>query len=184
VILREVQVIRRGGVESASVRAVAAEAGRSPGALRHYFPSQTELLAFALELVAERINRRVEALELSGDPRHDAELTLQQLLPLDDERRAENEVWLAFTGRALADPTLRELHHHAHDELRAGCRRALELLVGGGRARARLDLALEAERLHALIDGLAVHGAMRPERANRSRIIGILGRHLDSLIAD
>jgi AcrR family transcriptional regulator len=178
------RVIRRGGVESASVRAVAAEAGWSPGAIRHYFPSQSELLAFALELVTERIDRRVEALELSGDPRRDAELILQQLLPLDDERRAENEVWLAFTGRALADPALRELHRHAHDELLAGCRRALELLVGGGRVRAQSDLTLEAERLHALIDGLAVHGAMREGRASAPRILSILGRHLDSLTPD
>jgi AcrR family transcriptional regulator len=178
------RVIRRRGVDSASVRVVAQEAGWSPGAIRHYFPSQSELLAFALELVAERITRRVEALELSGDPRRDAELILQQLLPLDDERRAENEVWLAFTGRALADPKLRELHRRTHDELRTGCRRALELLITGGRARGRLDLPLEADRLHALIDGLAVHGAMRPERASRPRIVRILGRHLDSLTAD
>jgi AcrR family transcriptional regulator len=175
------RLIRRGGVEAASVRAVAEETGWSSGSIRHYFPRQSDLLAFALRLVSERINRRVEALELAGDPREDAELILRQILPLDDEQRAENEVWLAFTGRALADPELRALHRSAHDELRAGCRRAVEILVGGGRSRARLDVSLEAERLHALIDGLAVHGAMRPERATRRRILAILGRHLDSL---
>jgi AcrR family transcriptional regulator len=176
------KVIRRRGVEAASVRAVAAEAGWSPGSIRYYFPTQSELLAFALELITERITRRVDALELTGNPRSDAELILHQLLPLDAERRAENEVWLAFTGRALADPKLRALHRRTHDELREGCRRALEPLIRSDGPRRGLDLSLETERLHALIDGLAVHGAMRPERMSRSRIVGVLDRHLDSLM--
>jgi BetI-type transcriptional repressor, C-terminal len=40
---------------------------------------------------------------------------------------------------------------------------------------------LEAERLHALLDGLALHGAMRPERLPPRRIAAVLRRHLDAL---
>lgn len=39
-------IIRKEGVEKASIRRVAAEAGMSSGALRHYFSTQDEMLLF------------------------------------------------------------------------------------------------------------------------------------------
>jgi AcrR family transcriptional regulator len=171
------RVIRRDGVDGASVRTVAQEAGWSAGALRHYFRTQSELLDFAIELAAERIQQRVGALKLADEPRRAVEQLLSELLPLDDERRAENEVWLAFTARALIDPQLRVRHAEIDDELRAASLRAVELLgLPAGRER-----GLEAERLHALVDGLALHGAMRPEQLPPRRIIAVLRRHLDEL---
>jgi AcrR family transcriptional regulator len=171
------RVIRRTGVEGASVRTVAQEAGWSAGALRHYFRTQSELLDFAIELAAERIRQRIGALELADDPRRAVEQLLSELLPLDDERRAENEVWLAFTARALIDPQLRVRHAEIDDALRAASLRAVEMLgLPAGR-----EGGLEAERLHALLDGLALHGAMRPERLPPRRIVAVLRRHLDEL---
>jgi AcrR family transcriptional regulator len=171
------RVIRRTGVDGASVRAVAQEAGWSPGALRHYFRTQSELLDFAIELAAERISQRVGALELADDPRRAVEQLLSELLPLDEERRAENEVWLAFTARALIDPELRARHAEIDAALRAAALRAVEMLgFPAGRER-----ALEAERLHALLDGLALHAAMRPKRMPPRRIIAVLRRQLDEL---
>ena len=171
------RVIRRNGVEGASVRTVAQEAGWSAGALRHYFGTQSELLDFAIELAAERVRQRIGALELADDPRRAVEQLLCELLPLDDERRAENEVWLAFTARALIDPQLRVRYAEIDEALRAACRRAVELLgLPAGRQR-----TLEAERLHAVLDGLALHGAMRPELLPPPRIVAVLRRHLNEL---
>jgi AcrR family transcriptional regulator len=174
------RVIRRSGIDGASVRTVAQEAGWSAGALRHYFRTQSELLDFAIELAAERIRQRVGALELADDPRRAVEQLLFELLPLDDERRAENEVWLAFTARALIDPQLRVRYAEIDDELRAASLRAVEMLgLPAGRGR-----ALEVERLHALLDGLALHGAMRPERLPPPRIAAVLRSHLDKLAGE
>jgi AcrR family transcriptional regulator len=175
------RVIRRDGVEAASVRNVAQEAGWSAGSLRHYFSTQSELLTFAMQMVVERIEARVAALEPPRDPRGAVEQRLQELLPLDEERRAENEVWLAFAGRALVDPELRAGHEEVDEELRSACLRALEELGNGGRLRPGLDLELEAERLHGLLDGLALHTAMRPHRMLPRLIRSVLTRHLDSL---
>lgn len=175
------RVIRRDGVEAASVRKVAQEAGWSAGTLRHYFSTQTELLSFAIQMVAERIEARVGALRPPADPREAVEQRLHELLPLDEERRAENEVWLAFTGRALVDPQLRARHVEVDEELRSACLRALDELDSGGRLRPGLDLELEAERLHGLLDGLALHTAMRPDRISPRLLRSVLARHLDSL---
>jgi AcrR family transcriptional regulator len=175
------RVIRIRGVDGASIRTVAREAGWSPGALRHYFSTQSELLTFAMQMVVERIEARVGALKPPADPRRAVEQRLHELLPLDEERRAENEVWLAFAGRALVDPQLRARHEEVDEELREACLGALQELGAGGRLRPGLDLELEAERLQGLLDGLALHTAMRPERMSPRLIRSVLARHLDSL---
>lgn len=175
------RVVRREGLERASVREVAREAGVSMGSLRHYFGSQSELLIFAMRMVIDRIEDRVAALQQSDDPRQAAEQVLAELLPLDPERQAENEVWLAFTARALVDPQLRALRDEAYDLLRDACRRWVRLLLPRGASE--LDIDLEAERLFALLDGLAVHAAMRPEQTNPDGLLAVLNHHLDQITA-
>jgi AcrR family transcriptional regulator len=175
------RVIRRDGVDHASVRTVANEAGWSPGALRHYFATQSELLAFAMRLVVERIEGRISALNRPTDAREGVEQVLHELLPLDEERRAENEIWLAFTARALIDPELRAQHHEMHDALNQACAASLETLAAAGRAQAGSQTALQVEHLHALTDGLAVHTALRPELMPPERIVAVLRLHLDAL---
>ncbi|MFG1998554.1 TetR/AcrR family transcriptional regulator [Spirillospora sp. NPDC048911] len=175
------RVIRRDGLEQASVRNVAREAGLSMGSLRHYFDSQGKLLAFALNMVIERIERRISALGPQPDPRRRAELVLAELLPMDAERQAENEVWLAFTARAQVDPELRPLRDHGYDVLAAGCRQIVQDLLGAGAADPEVET--QAERLHALVDGLAVHAATRPDRNSPERLAALIARHLDDLTA-
>ena len=153
------------------------------GSLRHDFASQSELLCFAMQLVGDRARARIGALEPAADARHAAEQLLHELVPLDDERRAESEVWLAFTGRALVDPQQRAIHQRIHDQLNFACTRAINILVDAGLAAERLDLALEASRLHALLDGLALHAVMRPTKLPPSRITAVIARHLDTLQA-
>ena len=145
------RVIRRDGIDGASVRTIAREAGWSSGALRHYFETQSALLTFAIGLVVDRIEARIAALELPADPRAAVERLLLELLPLDEERHAE-----------------------LHDAQRGACLRAASVL--GAR-----DPELEAERLHALVDGLAVHAALQPERLEPDRIVALLRRQLASV---
>ncbi|MEU9024011.1 TetR family transcriptional regulator C-terminal domain-containing protein [Actinomadura sp. NPDC048394] len=173
------RVVRRDGLPAASVRNVAQEAGLSMGSLRHYFASQAELLSFTLCAVIERIEARIAALPSEPDPRRRAERVLLELLPLDPERAAENEVWLAFTARAQVDPKLRAVHDRGYDVLRSGCRRLVEGLAGQVTG---LDVELETDRLHTLLDGLAVHIAMRPDALTPDRARLIVARHLDELI--
>jgi AcrR family transcriptional regulator len=174
-------VIRRDGLERASVRNVAREAGLSMGSLRHYFATQSELLCFAMELVGDRARARIAALEPAAGPRPAAEQLLHELVPLDDERRAEAEVWLAFTGHALVDPGQRAVYQRIHDQLGGACASAVAALVEAGLAAEGLDPALEGARLHALLDGLAMHAVMRPEKVTPARVVAVIARHLDSL---
>jgi AcrR family transcriptional regulator len=173
------RVVRRDGLELASVRNVAREAGLSMGSLRHYFGSQSELMSFAFRTIIDRIESRLVGLPPEPDPRRRAERALAELLPLDDERRAENEVWIAFTSRAMVDPALSVERDEGYNALRAGCHAMVTDLSAAGLAP--IDVRAEAERLHALLDGLAVHAAMRPDIHTSQSLIAVIARHLDAL---
>ncbi|MGY1729188.1 TetR/AcrR family transcriptional regulator [Geodermatophilus sp. SYSU D01062] len=176
------RVIRRDGVPGASVRNVAREAGTSMGSLRHWFATQDELLHFTMTLVIERARERAEAVTAAGGPLVPTLLrVLEETLPLDEERQAETEVWLALTARALVDPRLAALRDRSAADLRAFCAQAVQALVAAGEARTGLDPDLEAERLYAVLDGLAVHAATRPSALPPDRAREVLAAHLRSL---
>jgi predicted DNA-binding transcriptional regulator YafY len=97
---------------------------------------------------------------------------------LDPERQAENQVWLAFTAAALVDSDLRALRNEAYDLERQGCRQWVRRLRPTATAR---EVNLETDRLFALLDGLAVHAAMRPQQVTPKRLLAVLASHLDQV---
>ncbi|ADD43041.1 TetR/AcrR family transcriptional regulator [Stackebrandtia nassauensis] len=175
------RIIRRDGLSQASVRNVAREAGLSQGSLRHYFTTQAELLAFSLAMVGERIRDRMSVVSRNLDgPDMIAELA-EAVMPLDEDRRVETEVWLAFLGAALTDPALRSLNDETFDGVHHLFTELLTHLVELGQARTGLDVVTETARLHALVDGLAMHGVVRPDVATPEHLRHILTTHITDL---
>lgn len=152
------RVIVHRGIGAVSVRSVAAEAGVAVGSLRHVFPTRTELLRFSAELMVERATARIRALPAGGDPRDAALDVLRQLLPLTPDSRAELEVNIALIAEAPALPELARIRDAADQALGAACLHLVEDLAGRA---ADADLRREAVRLHALVDGLAIHLLVR-----------------------
>lgn len=175
------QVLRREGVHVVSVRSVAAEAGMSPSALRHYFASQDDLLGFALASVVERARTRVTALlpELHG--LDGACRLLEELLPLDPVRREEMTVYLAFLDRAHAVPTLHAIRTEAETAVRAAVVRAIGLVAEAGALGAGRTPEGEAARLYPLLDGLALHGTAWPDRYPDHHLRAVVRSHLREL---
>lgn len=173
-------VILRDGIGRASVRAVAAEAGLSAGSLRHTFPTQVELLEFSMRLVNENATKRV----LAHPPmpaRLAVETYAKELLPLDADRRAEIEINLLLISLAATEPRLAAIRDESRAGLARGCRIWIDLLIAEGEASADLDAELEAKRLHAVLDGLALYLAQDPPDSDTRWAVQVLGRHLDSL---
>lgn len=169
------RIVRRHGVAGVSVRAVATEAALATASLRAAFPTQTVLLAFCFELVVERVGQRIASLPDPDDARERAENTMLEVLPLDDERFAEMQVWLAFTAASLAEPPLASIYADGHDALRKLCNRVVRPLV------TRERLALETDRLHALVDGLALHLVARDDPTAPVDARSVLAAHFDGL---
>lgn len=151
------RVILSQGIEAMSVRNVATEAGVSVGSLRHLFPTQDALAGFAMSLVAERVEARIRAVPARTDPVEYVTSLLLEVLPLDTTRRAEAQVWLAFTAAAATRPALAEVHREQFEALAELCRRVVRHLAAADRIPADRDLGAEARRLHALLDGLTLH---------------------------
>ena len=99
---------------------------------------------------------------------------LAELLPLDEERRREAAVWLAFVARARVDPELRDIGEQADETLRAIVRHALDPL-------ALADVELAVEDTHALVDGLALHAVLQPGRPTPVLMRRVLQAHLERL---
>lgn len=190
------RVVGRGGVEAASVRSVAAEAGWSMGALRYYFSTQDELLMFAMDRMGQRIFDRVHGIYRGATESGSLERPtgmLCELLPLDDERRAEVLVWMAFMTRARIHDEYDEVRRAGWDGERAMCRLAVRDVLGlpltGDLATPLPDpLEAEAAEVHVRIDGWTVQGATYPEhwpaadleQAVRTALSEIRARHSSS----
>jgi len=175
------RVVRRDGIHRSSVRSVAAEAGTSPGALRHYFVSQDDLAAFALQSVVDRVRNRVTERLPTMQGRAAAVYLLEQLLPLDDERREEMAVYLAFLGRPHSEDPLREIRAVAESGAREAVTVALHILAGAGCLSPERAADAEVDRLYAVVDGLALHGTLWPERYPPDYSRAVLQAHLRSL---
>ncbi len=170
-------VVRREGMAGATVRAVAAEAGLSPGAMRHYVTSQSDLLELATRAVADQVATRIGS-HRSVQGLDDLVDLLAEVVPLDDERRAEAEVWLAMVVESRTDARLAPLARETHEGLRA---MAAAVVHAVAPALPPESAELEADRLHALVDGLALHGVLHPDVATPQRLRATLHAHVAEL---
>ena len=110
------------GLEAVSLRHVAAAAGATTGLVQHYFRTKDEMMLFALEVVSghseARISAAVGALGPSPAPRDLVRAMVTQLLPLDDERRADARVALAFFAYAATRPQVAQVQRRGSLGLR------------------------------------------------------------------
>jgi len=175
------RVIRRAGIENASVRNVAQEAGISPGSMRHYFSTQAELFSFSMSLVSERVVARVSSLSFDRPIPEVAKDVLRELVPLNEESRPEMEVWLAFVSKSLSEPSLRDHADRVYEELRNTMFFIVRGLVQYGFAPKNLNIEEETERIQVFVDGVALHGVTYPDRMTPARMEKLLDEYIDSL---
>ncbi|MFF0814797.1 TetR/AcrR family transcriptional regulator [Rhodococcus sp. NPDC003318] len=174
------RLIMRDGMSGVSVRDVAAEANLSTGSLRHMFATKTDLLAYSMQLVHARLGIRVRAHVAIADPRERALAMLSEVLPLDEVRRTQLIVILSLTTEAPSHPAVQELTRQAQRETRQAYVGLLEYLSRKGLVAPHLDIELEAVRLHALVDGAALHSLLgEPDTPDSA--LKVVTDHLDSL---
>jgi len=173
------RVLERDGLPGLSVRGVAAEAGIAAASLRRAFPTQHALREYCLELIEERARIRIAALGLTGRPLADA--LLAQLLPLDEERRTELVAQVQLGVLALTDDELRPAAARLSAAVDRACRGAIGILAEAGEFGDGRDPEYEAQRLRALLDGIAMHGLWGGDPRGASGMLGMLARHLDEL---
>lgn len=153
------RVIARDGVDEISIRSVATEAGWSSGALRHYFATRAELLAFACEEVITRVTARIAALPGIGSIRDKVRAILHETMPLDERRITEARIAFAFVALGMANPHLAEVEREHFGQMYDLCRRLIDDLAAMDMLAQRIsERDVVARQLHALIDGLSLQG--------------------------
>ncbi|GAA0374022.1 TetR/AcrR family transcriptional regulator [Microbispora corallina] len=177
------RVILRDGIEAATTRAIAKEAGYSNGVLTHYFADKDDILVSALEAshrrIAERLREKLAGLTGLAALRE----VLLDNVPLDEERVRETGLEVGFWGRSLTSPDLLEVQRREAAELRYVVVSLLRSAAAAGEIRADEDLDDAAERLLALVDGLSVHRLLYPDRVPGDRLERLILRELDHLTA-
>ncbi len=173
------RVLENEGMSALSVRNVAAEAGIAPASLRRAFPSQHSLREYCIELIEERATARITSIELTG--RELVDEVLAQLLPLDGERRMEMIAQTQLGVLSMTDESLRPATARMNEGVERGCRYAIEVLIREGQFNSSRDSERETQRLHALLDGIAMQLLWSGTEESSQRALVMLGRHIDEL---
>ncbi|MFD5556814.1 TetR/AcrR family transcriptional regulator [Streptomyces sp. NPDC127068] len=161
------------GVSGMSLRKVAAESGWNIGSVRHYFDDHRTLLMAAATEIGDRMGRRLtrhsaDALAgLRGEVAVDAlQEMVEELLPIDEERRVESIVLTEFIVAARVNPVFRPVTEQMAADVRTVFTDALGALGVP-------EPAEEAERLVAVLGGLVIdsvtpHGSLGVERLRKT----------------
>ncbi|WP_090238182.1 TetR family transcriptional regulator C-terminal domain-containing protein [Fictibacillus solisalsi] len=134
-----------------------------------------------MELVSDRVQERISKSTYGGPPLEAMKAVLLEVLPVDEERKLEMEVWFAFMARSLSDPALHELGTRFFHEMREGMLQITQGLKELELARPGLDAELEADRLMVFIDGLALHMILHPSHYPLDYCEEMVTGHLKSL---
>jgi TetR/AcrR family transcriptional repressor of bet genes len=152
------RLIARSGIEAATMREVAAEAGLTTGALTHYFTDKHELLLTTFQAsLARRRSLRPPAVDTP--PSALLLAALEGALPLDDDRRLHWLVTIACCAQATGDADLARAQQQAYEEF-SGYVTGLVRACAIGQRR---DAADTAAMLIAAADGIAVQALFHPD---------------------
>jgi TetR/AcrR family transcriptional regulator, transcriptional repressor of bet genes len=179
------RLIATGGLEAASLRNVAAEAGVSMGTVQHYFTTKQQMLDFAQRHNYERATMRIPALLAHvPEPRTTRALLralLIDLLGLEGESREGARMGAAMLAYAVIDPQAAATARVAYDGLTGFLATQLKAAQDNGELPGHTDTAHAARHLCAVVQGLcgpALVGACTPDQA-----LAVLDDHLASLFA-
>lgn len=173
------EIIAERGLDQVTVREVAATAGVSIGAVQYHCPTKDEMLSLALQDMYARIRDRVAAIERAGPVMSVLRRVILEFLPLDERRRREARIYLAFVARAAVSPYLAEVQHDWLTEFRGQIRRAYELAVERGEVVAAVDPESAAVATVVLIDGLTVQLISDPTGLSAETATGLVDALLD-----
>jgi AcrR family transcriptional regulator len=174
------KVVAEHGLEKATVREVAAAAGVAIGTVQHYFPTKDNMMSAAFAEVVRRIATRVQAIPLGGNVHANLTAVMQELLPLDDRRRREVRIQLAFAAKAATTPALATLQRTVLDDVRRSVATAFGAAWTQPADSHRCSLAAAA--VLAAVDGLALHAISADLDPKQGQLVAALDLILTAVL--
>ena len=177
------RVIMREGLAGLTVRAVAAEAGFTTGALTHYFHSKDQLLIEASELSARLVRTTMERAERTTPALDAVRKVVALALPLNAETRGYWRIWLGYWERSSYDDEVARVMRLRYEEWRGRLERLLRRAQAEGGVAPQVDIRDAAEALIALVDGIGVQVVLGVSRISAQRQRGMFDAWLDTVTA-
>ena len=119
------RIIARHGIEGATMRDIALEAGFSNGALKPYFPTKDDLLTFAFRHVFNRTNNRIALTTFNLTGLSAIRALGMEVLPTDEEKVSEARVVIPFWQKAVTDELKMAIHRESMEHWRVALMRYL-----------------------------------------------------------
>jgi len=175
------RTVVRAGIDATTVREIAAEAGYSTGVLAHYFDDKAALLVHALRLASRRAGARMRRAAEGAAPAAALRAVAAEALPLDQARREEWAIWLAFWGAAVATDVLSREHNARYAEWRAVVRQLLARCREAGKLARDIDLDEATDGLVSLIDGVGIQAMLDSRRVTPAYQLRVVDGYLSML---
>ncbi|MGA7204891.1 MAG: TetR/AcrR family transcriptional regulator [Specibacter sp.] len=164
------RIIARHGIEGATMREIATEAGFANGALKPYFPTKDELITFAFGHVFNRTNQRIAKMSEGLAGLAALRAFCLEVLPLDEDRINEARIVIPFWQKALTDTAKARFHEVSMNEWRATLesqlRKAREL---GEITAATSDMDI-VNQLMSMLLGAQIIAAISPDAHQPSQL--------------
>lgn len=158
------RIIARHGIEGATMREIATEAGFANGALKPYFPTKDDLITFAFGHVFNRTNARIADMSAGLVGMAALRAFCQEVLPLDEDRINEARIVIPFWQRALTDPNKAQLHETSMNEWRSTLQTHLHQARELGEVNAATSNDDILNHLMSMLLGAQIIAAMSPEQ--------------------
>lgn len=175
------RVVSRDGANAVSVRNVAAEAGMPKSSIAHYVGTMPELIGMAVQEMVQAVTDQAMAIDLMALTPETAVDVIMLTIPTDAKRRQMSEVWLLLLSQRNAEPDLGPILTGLNENLTSALREMLSGMRSQGLLDPQRDIELEAQRLHALIDGLSVQSLTDPEFLTSDDVRRIVTMHVAEL---
>lgn len=173
------RIVAEVGLAGLNMRDVAAAAGVTTGSVTHHFPARRDLLVFTFERSLEKVRRQNEAdLSTSADWLR-TRLTVG--LPLDEDRMVHWRLLCALVLGVGSDRELAELQREAYRSYLREIETCLRDEMRDERLRESIDVATEARRLMAVMDGVAIQTLFDTSQWPPKRQLEILDAQLTDL---
>lgn len=172
-------VIRRQGMDSTTMRAIAREAGCTTGVLSHYFANKDEIMAYALERLFDNLEKGVDTAFEMEDTVLALKAFIRSTLPAEDDAFSGLSVWQSYVSRAEHNERFANIFRRRHGAIRD---RLAALIAQGqnkGLLRGDVDSRDLADQLNATLDGLLRMAPIEYERLPAKRLISLMDLQID-----
>lgn len=157
------RIIARLGIEGATMREIALEAGFANGALKPYFPTKDTLLTFAFGHVFNRTNERIAEVTAGLSGLAALRAFCVEVLPLDDEKINEARIVIPFWQKAINDPEKARIHRESMQQWMEAILRYLAEARDSGDVTTAVDDQSMAGQLLNMLLGAQVAAALVPD---------------------